>query len=258
MYHQEMVILPNKSNISKVYSISDEDFKKLIKSNKTFSDCLRQLNLSISGSASRSIIKRRIKELNINTDHFDRYVNNNKIKRKKKIISDEDLFKINSFSCTSVIKNRILKYDLMEYKCAICGNEGTWNNRDLTLQLDHINGNRFDNRLENLRFLCPNCHAQTETYGSKNMKYEKRKHIKYEDRKETAICQSCGKVFVKKDKRQKFCNQECSHMHQRRIEHPSKEQLLSDIEELNNNMCAIGRKYGVSDNTIRKWIKKLI
>lgn len=248
--------MPNKKNISKVYSISDKEFIDLIKSNYTYSDCLRKLNLSISGSASRSTIKRRIKELNINIDHFNKYINNN-VSKKQRIISDKDLFKLNSFSCTSVVKRRILKDNLIKYKCSICGNEGKWNNKDLSLQLDHINGNRFDNRLENLRFLCPNCHAQTETFGSKNMKYEKRKYIKYEDRKETAVCQSCGNTFVKKNKRQKFCNQECSHMHQRRIEHPSKEQLLSDIEELNNNMCAIGRKYGVSDNTIRKWIKKL-
>lgn len=49
----------------------------------------------------------------------------------------------------------------------MCENIGVWNGKKLSLQLDHINGDHSDNRLENLRFLCPNCHTQTETYCSK-------------------------------------------------------------------------------------------
>ena len=56
----------------------------------------------------------------------------------------------------------------MEYKCAICGNEGEWLGKPLTLQLDHIDGNHTNHSLNNLRFLCPNCHTQTATYGSKS------------------------------------------------------------------------------------------
>lgn len=51
--------------------------------------------------------------------------------------------------------------------CAECGQESSWNNKPLTLQLDHIDGNSDNNRLTNLRLLCPNCHTQTETFGSK-------------------------------------------------------------------------------------------
>lgn len=58
----------------------------------------------------------------------------------------------------------------MEYKCACCGNTGEWNGRPLVLQLDHINGDNCDNRLENLRFLCPNCHSQTDTFAGRNCK----------------------------------------------------------------------------------------
>lgn len=73
-----------------------------------------------------------------------------------------------SYINTNHLKNRLIKEGLLEYRCYICGNIGEWNRQPLSLQLDHINGNHTDNRLENLRLLCPNCHSQTETYGRKN------------------------------------------------------------------------------------------
>ena len=56
---------------------------------------------------------------------------------------------------------------MLQYKCTICGNNGVWMDQPLTLQLDHIDGDSTNNELSNLRLLCPNCHTQTETYGSK-------------------------------------------------------------------------------------------
>jgi len=65
--------------------------------------------------------------------------------------------------------NKIIKREgLMPYICSGCSNHGFWNNKPLTLQLEHKNGNSSDHRLENLEYLCPNCHSQTNTYGSKN------------------------------------------------------------------------------------------
>lgn len=69
------------------------------------------------------------------------------------------------------IKRRIIKDNLIPYECAKCKNKGEWNDKPLSLQLEHKNGVNNDNRLENLEFLCPNCHSQTDSYAGKGKKH---------------------------------------------------------------------------------------
>jgi Zn finger protein HypA/HybF involved in hydrogenase expression len=80
----------------------------------------------------------------------------------------DELFTENSPVRREYIKKIIIKDNLIEYKCSECDLSNMWNNKLLSLHLDHINGIRNDNRIENLRFVCPNCHSQTETYCNKN------------------------------------------------------------------------------------------
>jgi hypothetical protein len=70
---------------------------------------------------------------------------------------------------TFKLKNRLLKEKIIENKCSICDIE-EWNGKKLNMELDHIDGERTNHRLENLRMLCPNCHSQTDTYRAKNIK----------------------------------------------------------------------------------------
>lgn len=79
----------------------------------------------------------------------------------------------NSTYARHSVKRRLISESLLEYKCSCCGNIGEYNNKPLVLQLDHINGINNDHRLENLRFLCPNCHTQQDTYAAKNIVKQK-------------------------------------------------------------------------------------
>lgn len=155
--------MPKKS---KIYIPSDEEFTHIIQESISYSEVLRKLDLQTCGGNSTNILKRRIDELNLSIDHFQAQTEAARYSRT--IPLKEILVENSTYSNISRLKIRIVKEGLLKYECSECGNIGEWNNLPLTLQLDHINGVSNDHRIENLRFLCPNCHAQTENYAGKN------------------------------------------------------------------------------------------
>ena len=150
--------------ISKVYQVSDEQFIQIVQESNSYSDCLRALGLGTRGGSSTDILKRRIAELNCSTEHFGKQ----KQSATAKYSLEEILVENSSYANISRLKQRLVNEGKMEYKCQKCG-ISEWLGNPLTLQLDHINGVNNDHRLTNLRFLCPNCHSQTDTYAGKNM-----------------------------------------------------------------------------------------
>lgn len=93
-----------------------------------------------------------------------------KCSREKKKLEIYTLIELGEYKYHNKLKQYLSEKN--GYKCAICGNEGIHMRKKLTLQLDHVDGNSDNNKIENLRLLCPNCHTQTVTYagGSKNKK----------------------------------------------------------------------------------------
>lgn len=98
---------------------------------------------------------------------FGIVTNFKKCKRTKQV-SINTYFTADSQTARASIKRKIIKNKLIPYRCLSCGLSDRWNGQPLSLQLEHINGINNDNRLENLAFICPNCHSQTSTYAGKN------------------------------------------------------------------------------------------
>ena len=154
-----------------------EELQNLINDSYSIRDLLNKIGLSSNGSGGYTTFKKITKQYNLALT----------FKKKENCYksSDKIKFKENSTVARNTIRKFIKKNNLIEYKCSICGNNGFWLEKEISLHLDHKNGNSQDNRLENLRWLCPNCHRQTDTYGSKNFKNKKtvEKKLQTEKRK---------------------------------------------------------------------------
>jgi 5-methylcytosine-specific restriction endonuclease McrA len=204
-----------------------EDLESIVKESFTIHEVLVKLGKNTS-SGGYKYFNKKIKKYEIDTSHFQKS-RSEIMKRlyrdgKLKKIDTEDMFTENSTVSRTNVKSRILLENLIEYKCSMCGNTGNWGGKPITLILDHINGKNNDHRLQNLRFLCPNCNATLDTHcvGSKT------KPIK-------------SKKLVRGDRLSK-----------RKVDRPDLKSLVKDVNGL--GYSATGRKYGVSDNAIRKWI----
>lgn len=223
---------------SKIYDIESKVFIEYVKNSDTFTEILRKCGLENKGG-NINTVKRRISKENIDSKHIKKGANHNlgKVYIKQRI-SEEEAFKNvfieNSKTHRGTVKILIRRYDLIRYKCSECNLQDIWNNKKISLQLDHINGINNDNRLINLRYLCPNCHSQTANFAGKLHKKQ-------------YFCKKCNSSISKQSKQ---CIK-CFALKRRKVQRPSKEILKKETLEL--PITKIAEKYKVCDNTLRKW-----
>ena len=216
----------------------------------TLTQALRSLGLRPAGG-NFGTLRRLIVRYGISTAHMDPNWTRRTGRARRRSVPLEEVLVEGSTYGRGHLKRRLYEEGLKARKCELCGQGELWRGKKMGLILDHINGVADDNRLENLRIACPNCAATFETHCGRHNR------IRYEPRD----CLYCGASFTPKVDRQRYCSQLCgtrkgagvSHPERRKVDRPPYHQLLAEIDAL--GWSAVGRKYGVSCNAVRKWVR---
>jgi hypothetical protein len=147
---------------------SDDEIRIAVQSSRSFADVLRKIGHR-PGGRSQANLKCRVAMLGLDTSHFTGAGWRRGSTTPVLPAAPLEEFLVDGRLCqTATLKRRLIQAGLKRSRCEACGNTA-WNGSPIPLELDHINGRREDNRLANLRLLCPNCHAQTPTYRGRNI-----------------------------------------------------------------------------------------
>lgn len=211
--------MKSRKKRSKMWLIPEKEFRALVADSINIGAVLRYFGYDNKGR-NNHIVKMRCKELNIDTSHFNKLIRPKAAKFRiplEKVLVKDCPYSIGGSS--KIIK----KSGILKKECYECGLISEWNKLPLTLQLDHINGDNRDNRIENIRLLCPNCHSQTPNFAGRSLKKEKPPKI--------------YKEILRGEN------------------NPKSKLKLKDIEEIRGSEKTnifLAKKYGVSDSLISR------
>ena len=239
---------------------TDEELKDAVASSFNIADVQRKLGMKANGG-NYITVKNYIKLLNLDISHFT-FRSARKPRTNASIL---EVFVENNQYAGTALRRKIKKYNLIEYKCAKCNNVGEWNGQELTLQLDHINGVNDDNRLGNLRFLCPNCHSQTPTYAkATNKGWKAKSRLKIEKQFVEKTCSNCGDTFSMEKRlflyREKlgyknfYCNRACAKIAQHKTDHNAVYKRYLELKSFR----ATAKEFKISDVAVRGIVLKII
>ena len=272
---------------------SKENLEQIVKDSYSVCEVARKLGLKDKGSTLKTI-KKYISIYGIDTSHFTGQ-NWRKGKTQTYLNKLENILKPNINYGSNRLLKRLVEEGIKPYECEKCHNS-TWMGESLTLELHHIDGDHYNNSLENLQILCPNCHAMTDSHVNiqqlsalvEKQEVEGRKfrealisrlekekaignpepslnveegaetrHVQPKSRKKQVLepkyCEYCGKELEGRARQNKYCSQECSHK-ANGSKRPDVLTLLEDFKEL-KSFVQVSKKYGVTDNAVRKWCK---
>ena len=202
----------------------------IVASSNSITDVLRRMGVSGIGGTAHGYMKRAILEFGLDISHFRSGPQiSSRASKKHWSVSLVDNKRLSSTRL-----HKLLKESGRNYICQKCGNLGEWNGVSLVLQIDHIDGVNSNNNPSNLRYLCPNCHSQTETYCKQKIDRNHKCTCGSRRHKASGLCRGCR-------------------LKQMRKNIPSKDTLLALI--WSKPSTEIAAEYGVSDSAIVKWCR---
>jgi len=229
-----------------VIMCTDSDFAKAVRENQTVRGTLDALGIMSKQTTTYKYVYDRVKKQGLSTVHWVG-VKFERPKGTNRTIPQEDVLTQGSKYSTSLAKKKIISGGLLPYNCAMCGVD-KWNNQPLTLELDHINGVNNDHRIENLRFICPNCHSQTDTYCGRNTAWRKvrTESAPKSDHTSENTCVDCGDPVSRKSTRCQVCAG--VYTHPTKIQWPDGPTLLHMVQA--TSKLAVAKRLGVSDAAV--------
>jgi hypothetical protein len=229
---------------------TEEEARHAVAASLSYSEALRRLGLRSAGG-NHATLRKYVALWDISVDHFDRYASQRQ--GGLRVTQARPLRQIlveHSTYSRGHLKERLFREGVKCRVCELCGQDELWRGNRMSLILDHVNGVGDDNRLENLRIVCPNCAATFETHCGRQNQWER-------------DCVRCGATFRPKASAQRHCSLECGRHAPckpgprpatRKVARPPYPQLQREIHAL--GWEGVGRRYGVSGNAVRKWVRQ--
>lgn len=227
---------------SSIWAMPKDDFFLLFTTASSMGEVLAAFGFNNKGGNYKTIIK-RCKEENI--PYIGVFTHNKGKGQLKPFIDISEMLIEGSTHSRSNLKRRIIKENIIDYKCECCGLGNVWKDKNIVLILDHINGICDDNRVENLRFLCPNCNSQTDTFSGKN-----RSFVTSRASEKSGVCPCGSKTSVKDTK----CASCFNTNRATKIAWPNIEDLKQEVKSTNINKVA--KRLGVSFTAVKKRLIK--
>jgi predicted nucleic acid-binding Zn ribbon protein len=221
-----------------------------IASSLSYTEALRRLGMRPVGGNWKTLRRYATEVWHIPVEHFDPRAGQLAALRRRPVTPLAEVLVVGSSYSRGTLKRRLFREGLKQRACELCGQGELWRGRCMALILDHVNGVATDNRLENLRIVCPNCAATLDTHCGRNVK-------------PLRPCAVCGALFHSYEPSQAHCSRGCggksdrnrkAQRAARRVERPPYERLVAEIAA--SGYRAVGRRYGVSDNAVRKWLRR--